>query len=238
MKYRKTFFFIFFGIIIVWIIFSLIQIYFSATRKTASFSIPSKSAYKLGEIFPLDIQITGMKTPVNAVQADIAFDPQSLEVVALSTNHSFATIFIQKEIDNTKGFVRLTGGLPNPGFSADQGTFGTIFFKGKKPGLTTMRYLPTSLILANNAKGENVLKDYAQHAYLILPEAVSKNESEQQRNMVKSKVLGVSTDNATQMTFYDNKEVMGVTTTPIVQEQESTNIVTQILIFLNRIIGR
>lgn len=91
----------------------------------------------------MKIDITSIKVPINAVQADIGFEPHKLEVVDVSTEDSFANIFIQKEINNEVGYVRLTGGLPNPGFFADRGVFGTVFFKGISPGIVRIEFLPS-----------------------------------------------------------------------------------------------
>lgn len=167
--------------------------------KSVSFVIPAKGQYKLGEVFSVKIEIDGVKTPINAVQADLAFDPARVEAVEVSTENSFADIFIQKEIDNQKGYVRLTGGLPSPGFSGEKGLFGTVFFKSKTPGIAKIEFLPTSMVLANDNKGTNVLKDFAQISYLILPEKISQQEENSQKA-----ILGKNTDE-TQMVFYGEK---------------------------------
>ncbi|MFA6982287.1 MAG: hypothetical protein WC243_04705, partial [Patescibacteria group bacterium] len=45
------------------------------TAKTVYFVIPAKGQYRLGEIFPMKIELVGVKTPINAIQADVSFDP-------------------------------------------------------------------------------------------------------------------------------------------------------------------
>ncbi|HUW24705.1 MAG TPA: cohesin domain-containing protein [Patescibacteria group bacterium] len=175
--------------------------------RTASFVIPSKASYRLEEIFPMKMGIANLKVPINAVQADIGFDSQRLELVDISTEGSFATIFIQKEINNRIGYARLSGGLPNPGFSDKSGIFGTIYFKGKSPGLARVEFLPSSLVLANNGRGSNVLSEFGAVHYLILPERISEQEKKQQKAMVTPNVLGEETE-ATQLKFYDEKKVL------------------------------
>src|SRR6185437_8354598 len=61
----------------------------------------------------------------------LGFNPAKVEVVGVSTQDSFAKIFIQKTIDNTSGYVRLTGGIPNPGWAGTNGLFETIYLKAK-----------------------------------------------------------------------------------------------------------
>jgi len=192
----------------------LFKLGFPPTPKTVSFNIPPKGEYRLGEIFPMAIQIVGVKTPINAVQADLSFDPKRLETVEVSTKDSFANIFVQKEVNNEIGFVRLTGGLPNPGFFSDHGVFGTIYFKGKTPGVTKVEFLPSSLVLANDGRATNVLKELAFASYLILPDKLSPEEEQLQEVILAPVVLGeqsnenVSTE-STRMIFYGENKILG-----------------------------
>lgn len=189
----------------------LARLGFPATTKTASFIIPSKGQYRLGEIFPMKIEVTGFKTPINAVQTDLSFNPNKLELIDVRTEGSFATLFLQKEINNEAGYARLTGGLPNPGYLGDRGLFGTAYFKGKVAGLATVEFLPSSLVLANDSQGSNILKDYAKISYLILPEAISQDEATQQQQLLMDEdVLGVTSD-PNQLIFFDQTTVLGVT---------------------------
>jgi len=213
----------------------LFKLGFPPTPKTASFVIPPKGQYRLGEIFPMKIEINNIKNPINALQADIGFEPQKLEVVDISTNDSFANIFIQKEINNEGGWARLTGGLPNPGFFANSGTFGTVFFKGKAPGLVKIEFLPSSLVLANDGRGTNILKDLPSASYLILPEKISTEEEEQQKKLIsQTSVLGESTNSA-QMKFYDEGSVLGTTVGKEIQEQKKFSISKILLTGLEKI---
>ena len=177
---------------------------FPPTAKTVSFVIPTRNQYKLGEVFPMKIEVSGAKQPVNAVQADIGFDPGKLEVVNITTDESFAKLFVQKEFNNTLGYARLTGGLPNPGFSGEIGTFGTVYFRGKVAGLAEVTFLPTSMVLANDGRGTNVLKDFAIASYLIAPEKISATEQELQQSLIASNTPVLGAETQPQLTFYDD----------------------------------
>jgi len=186
----------------------LFKLGFPPTRKTVSFVIPAKGQYRLGEIFPMKIEIVGVGKPINVIQADIGFDPQKLEVVDISTTESFANIFLQEEINNEAGYARLTGGLPNPGFLADHGIFGTFFLQGKSSGLAQVEFLPSSLVLANDGRGTNVLKTLAAASYLILSEELSDEEKEQQQVLLQPAVLGEETSGV-QLKLYEETSVLG-----------------------------
>jgi hypothetical protein len=166
-----------------------------SSGKTVSFNIPEKHQYRTNEIFPMKIEISGINTAINVVQADITFDPEVLEVVELSIKESFATIFVQKDINNSLGYVRLSGGIPSPGYSKETGTFGTIYFKAKSSGLANVAFLPTSMVLADDGRGTNVLKNFPSVSYIIKPEALSTEEEVSQAELFKKDVLGAKTEN-------------------------------------------
>lgn len=195
---------------------------FPETKRTVSFIIPSKSQYRLGEIFPMKIEITGVETPINTVQTDLSFDHQKLEVVNVSTEESFASVFVQREINNTDGYLRLTGGVPNPGYSEDRGKFGTVYFKAKEPGVTKVEYLPTSIILANDGRGTNVLKGLTSASYLILPEKVSPAEAKEQVEKISNDVVLGTNSEKTQMTFYEDDEILGTKVPPDEKDSVTT----------------
>lgn len=235
------------SILFIFTIFSILLVFtegeilyktgFPPTPKTVSFVIPAKGQYRLGEIFPMKIEIVGIKTPVNAVQADIGFDPNKVEVMDISTGESFADIFIQKEINNEVGYARLTGGLPNPGFFADRGTFGTIFFKGKEPGVVKIGFLPTSMVLANDGRGTNVLKEFSSVSYLVLPEKLNKEEQDLQKQLLtyEPTVLGESQEN-TQIKFYTEENVLGISTKNEIQEKVNEVEKVNVLSIISKVI--
>ena len=49
------------------------------------------------------------------------------------------------------------------------GHLGTAYFKVKAPGATELVYLESSLVLANDGKGTNLLADYPKLPLLLLP---------------------------------------------------------------------
>jgi len=179
-----------------------------STPKTVRFVIPPKKQYRLGEIFPMKIELTDMKTAVNAVQVDIGYPIDRLEVVEISTQDSFAEIFIQKEINNQAGYSRLTGGLPNPGYQFERGVFGTIYFKSKQPGLAKVDFLPSSMVLANDGKGSNIIKELGSTSFLVLPEEISEEEREMQTAVLQEKVLGEQSDSM-KLNLYEEGKILG-----------------------------
>ncbi len=210
----------------------LFKLGFPTAPKTVSFVIPAKGQYRLGEVFPLKLEIVGIKTPINAVQVDLGFETDKLSVEDISTDGSFATIFVQKEINNNAGFVRLSGGLPNPGYSSEQGFFGTVYFKAKAPGAVEVKYLPSSMALANDGHGTNVLKELSSVSYLILPEKVPES-STKKSNISESGASG----EPTQMRFYEENSVLGETTEKETEKEKNTGVLNFFLAGLQKVDG-
>jgi len=173
--------------------------------KLVEFIIPEKKQYKIGEIFPVELDVNTKNIPVNAVQTDLSFDTNKVGIVKLSLENSFAQIFIQKETNNESGYLRLTGGLPNPGFTGEKGHFATAYFLAKQAGLVEFSFLPSSLVLANNGDGTNILKSYPTITYLIKPEYLTDTEKEMQDSLFPSDVLGVDSENE-QILFFEDTE--------------------------------
>ena len=210
---------------------------FPPTPKTVSVVIPTTGQYLLGQVFPARVEIFGVKHPIATVQADVGFDAKILRVINISTNGSFAKIFVQKKIDNEVGYARLSGGLSGLGFLGDQGLFGIVFFQGISPGLAKVEILPSSMVLANDGHGTNVIKELASATYLVLPEMISAEEEIQQNQTDYSDkfVLGEKTtteEEGTQIKFYDETEVMGVQTKLDEANSRKTNLIDAFFGFL------
>lgn len=199
-------------IVLVITLISLGLVYFEArlltslnlpfTQKTVQFVIPDKNEYKLGEIFPVKIDIKGVKVPINIVRADLQFDPNLTEVIDIATDASFASIFIQKDINNDLGYARLTGGIPNPGFQDDAGTFGIVYMRGKRPGPIEVNFLPSSLVLANDGKGTNVLVDLPKATYFVSNVEISPEQKQVQDKLkINSNVLGENSETQAKLFF-------------------------------------
>lgn len=137
--------------------------------QVAQFMIPTKSQFPVGEIFPLKIELMNIPSAINVAQADLSFDPKIVEVIDLTTDGSFASFFVQKEFNNTQGYARVTGGIPNPGYRMPTGLLATLYLKGKIPGAIELKYLPSSLVLANDGTGTNLLADFPTIPIIITP---------------------------------------------------------------------
>lgn len=168
----NTFFLAFLTIFFIGVVFieGKVLSSFLPDQPTVYFSIPSKGQYVVGDSIEFAVELQDIRQPINVVQSDISFDPKMLRLESIDTKNSFASLFVQKEIENELGYARLVGGVPNPGFSGSFGTFATFIFTTLDQGVTEVTFLPSSLVLANNGKGTNLLREYSSTQYLVLPQ--------------------------------------------------------------------
>lgn len=161
---------------------------------TVSFVIPSVRSYRLKETFSVPIDIKPVESPINVVQVDLSFDPIMLKIIGIDLSDSFASIIVQKEYNNDLGYVRLAVGVPNPGYMGKEAHVGKIYFKTLKAGSAELKFLDSSLVLANNGKGSNVLKDLGTIPLIILPEEIPVDEENRQLDILTNKqILGDQT---------------------------------------------
>jgi len=133
----------------------------------AQFVMPEKNQFPMGKEFYIDLGVKDIKKPVNVVQADLQFRKDLFRVKKIDVSGSFATIFTQKDFSNLEGWMRVVGGLPNPGFVGDYGVFVRIYFEPVKPGIGEITFMPTSKILANDGKGTNIAYRFTSSSVII-----------------------------------------------------------------------
>ena len=168
--------------------------YIIPSKRTAVVGVPEYGSYRINEKSIIPIKISELKTPINVVQADINYDPLLIEVQDIVVGDSFANIFIQKDIRNDLGFTRITGGIPNPGFTREEGIFAKILFLCKNSGAGRISVLPTSKVLANDGKGTDVLAEFNDHIFYIADEELSMREKQTQEEYLSSQVLGITSE--------------------------------------------
>lgn len=112
----------------------------------------------VGKTITVKIMLDTMGNSVNAVQSYLQFDPKVLEITKSDTEQSFCKFYPENNYDNDKGLVKLSCGSPYPGFRG-QNTLQEIEFITKAIKTTTISLTDKSMVLANDGKGTNLLKD-------------------------------------------------------------------------------
>lgn len=123
-----------------------------------SLQIPSE-INGVGKEFDAVVEIDTNGYFVNAIQAHLVYDNRAVQVQSMNTNDSFCKFYIENSFDNDKGKINLSCGSPYPGFRGKNNVL-KIRFLTKAIKSTEIRITDDSLILANDGKGTNLLKEY------------------------------------------------------------------------------
>lgn len=190
-------------ILVVLLLLGLILIiwrrFIPSSPQPVNFIVPThEHTHVVGDIFTFPIEIKNSNSPVNAVQADLSFDALRLQAIAISTQGSFATIFLDEVIDNRRGFIRLTGGLPNPGYQGS-GVFGTVYFRTIAPGKAEIHFLESCQILANDGRGTNTVTHFPHTSIEI-------QVHEDSAKLSNDTVIVPQEDNAGQIKLFDRTD--------------------------------
>lgn len=128
---------------------------------SADVVLDEKKMYFSGAEFAYPLRVRSQRTPVNAIQLDLQFDPNAMKVKRVETTNGIANIILVNDFSNTDGWVRVVGGIPYPGFTGEDGVVATVFFDivGAE-GNTSIRIMPSSRLLAADGKGTDLFYSF------------------------------------------------------------------------------
>jgi hypothetical protein len=93
---------------------------------------------------------------------NLVYNPLYLEVIAMTTEKSFCTFYLDNSFNNQKGMVKVSCGMPNPGFLGDALAV-RLTVRGRTPGTPAIMADPASVkLLANDGKGSNIVTSTPQ----------------------------------------------------------------------------
>ncbi len=132
---------------------------------------PSSGTFTVGSTFTVSIYINTGGNDINAIEANLSFPPDKLQVVSPTTGKSLIQIWVsQPAYSNELGTLKFQGTVPTPGINTESGLISTVTFRVKSTGQAIVKVLDTSRILLNDGKGTDVLGQTTSGIYnLILP---------------------------------------------------------------------
>lgn len=131
---------------------------------------PPSGSFVVGSTIQVPIWVNSEAEPINAIEIDIAFPPEKLQLVSPSTGHSIITLWTAPPLfNNQKGEVSFQGVIPN-GITTSKGLITTLSFRVKSPGKAYVQFKDATKVLKHDGLGTNVLngKNGAVY-YLLLP---------------------------------------------------------------------
>jgi len=154
------------------ILISIFSIFLPLTIKAAGASLylsPNSGSFFVDSTFDVSVSVNTGGEDINAVQVDIKFDPQKLQVASPTTGKSFIEVWVaQPTYSNTKGTLSFIGGIPSPGINTSAGLVSTVTFRAISPGQTTIQFLDSSKVLRNDPEGTDILTSKSKGVYTIL----------------------------------------------------------------------
>ena len=132
---------------------------------------PANGTFTVGSTFTVSVYVNTGGQAINAIEANLSFPPDKLQVVSPTAGKSLIQIWVnQPTYSNENGSLKFQGTIPSPGINTESGVISTITFRVKSTGTATLRVSDTSRALLNDGRGTDVLGQRTSGIYnLILP---------------------------------------------------------------------
>ncbi|MEK7465288.1 MAG: cohesin domain-containing protein [Patescibacteria group bacterium] len=160
-------------LIVFSVVFFLPAISFGAdTKNGASLYIaPASGSFTVGNTFSISFYLNTADHFINAVDAEILFPPDKLQVVSPSAASSFIQVWmVAPTFSNAQGSLHFQGVVPAPGINTDAGLISTVTFRVKSAGTVLIKFSDKSRVLLNDGRGTDILNKTTNGIYtLTLP---------------------------------------------------------------------
>lgn len=129
---------------------------------------PSRGTFFVGSTFSISIYLDTKGNKINAVEVDLKFPPNILQVTAPTAGESFISEWLTPpSYSNIGGGISFKGGIPE-GIVTSAGLVSTITFRAKSSGKAKVEFLDSSKVLLADGKGTSILTSNIDGAYEIL----------------------------------------------------------------------
>ncbi|MBI2034007.1 MAG: hypothetical protein HYT13_02830 [Candidatus Liptonbacteria bacterium] len=154
--------------------FAFITIFPKPTLALGQASIyigPPSGTFTVGNTFTVSVYLNTGGQFVNAIEANLSFPPDKLQVVSPTAGKSIIQLWVdQPTYSNLEGTIKFQGAIPTPGINTQAGVISTVTFRVRSTGTATIKVLDTSRVLLNDGKGTDILGQTSHGVYaLILP---------------------------------------------------------------------
>lgn len=125
--------------------------------ETRMFFAPASGVYKPGDLIAVSVLLDSTKSAINAMEGEIVFPTDKLEIKSISTKNSIDTFWIPVNpyFSTTTNTIIFAGGLPTPGFLGIAGNILTVVFRAKAAGSVELSLINT-IVLANDGLGTTI----------------------------------------------------------------------------------
>lgn len=147
---------------------------FQEAKSQASASLfisPASGTFSVGSTFTVSLFVNTGGAEVNAIEAELEFPPNKLQVASPSAGKSLVGIWVtQPAYNNRTGSIKFQGAIPPPGINTSQGLVSQITFRATGVGTVVLKFKDASRVLLNDGKGTDILGQTTSGVYnLALP---------------------------------------------------------------------
>ncbi len=127
---------------------------------------PVQKTFTVGSTFDVSLFLNTGGHSVNTIEAELSFPVDKLQLISPSIDQkSIIELWVaQPTVDNNSGKALIRGGIPN-GINTSEGLISKMSFRVKGVGRALLKINDNSSVLANNGRGENVLRSRASAIY-------------------------------------------------------------------------
>lgn len=131
---------------------------------------PTSGTFTVGSTFDVQILLDTEGKSVNALDVDLRFPPDKLQLVSPHTDVSVISLWTsQPQFNNQTGRVRLQGGIPR-GINVNSALVATLTFRVRAVGTAILNFSDLSKVLLNDGLGTDDLSRQENAVYtLMLP---------------------------------------------------------------------
>ncbi len=146
--------------------FSLLSNFAQAADGTLYMS-PERGAYNIGEVFEVKVMADSGGVPINAVEAELNFNPTALAVETISIQNSILSSFsTEPTFSNTEGVIAFSGWTGGT-FTGNDGLLVTITFKALRDASANAHLAAGAMLAVQD--GSNIITSMKSGVYTVAP---------------------------------------------------------------------
>lgn len=163
LKILYTFYFL-----VSFFVFSFLVVNLAEATDASLRLAPSKGTFLVGSTFSVSIYLDTKGNKINAVEVDLKFPPEILQITTPTAGESFISEWLTPpNYSNIGGTISFKGGIPE-GILTSAGLVSTITFRGRASGTAKVEFLDSSKVLLADGKGTQVFTTNVGGVYGIL----------------------------------------------------------------------
>jgi len=155
------------------------------TKAAILYLTPDNGQFHQGDTFMVEIRLDTQGEYINAVEANLSFSSDILEVKDLSQGNSVLTLWV-KEPTVSQGVISLAGGTPG-GYQGANGILTKIAFKARVQGVGQVNFLNNSKALLNDGKGTEAKLSTKNGSFSVLAKKLEAPEDQWQKELGEDK---------------------------------------------------